>query len=396
MAKAQLRDRVKGAGVDLAYSFRHLIEALRIGDMRRVLSAYLGFTIAEMANFIAILIYSYEVGGPSALGLVAFLQLAPAAVFAPIGATLGDRFRREVMLAVAYASNVGGIGTKIGTGTNSIFAGFASEQLGVDIDFLRFFFFAFPFVVLFVPLLWVALWHVGARDAPRGEHGRAVLEQELRSLGPMSAKERTVAIVFGAAATLWICGDLILRIVAPHAQEVLGWKPQGKHVEAAVGMLALTSLLLLRALSLKGLLGLPYATLLLLGGSFAMADGISGSGLADWLEAELAFVATLSRFEQLLLACSATVFLSAIASNTATINLMLGVLPRSLPLLASCTIAASCDFALPAGTPPNAIVFGSGYIRLPTMMRIGFLLDCAAALVIAIYGYLYIPLILAP
>ena len=89
--------------MDLASSFRHLVEALRAGDMRRVLTAYLGFTIAEMANFIAILIYAYEVGGPSALGLVAFLQLAPAAVFAPIGATLGDRFRREVMLTVAYA-----------------------------------------------------------------------------------------------------------------------------------------------------------------------------------------------------------------------------------------------------------------------------------------------------
>ena len=83
-------------------SFRHLVAALRVGDMRRVLTAYLGFTIAEMANFIAILIYAYEVGGPSALGLVAFLQLAPAAVFAPIGATFGDRFRREVMLTVAY------------------------------------------------------------------------------------------------------------------------------------------------------------------------------------------------------------------------------------------------------------------------------------------------------
>ena len=71
--------------------------------MRRVLAAYLGFSVAEMANFIAILIYAYEVGGSTALGLVAFLQLAPAAVFAPVGATLGDRYRREVMLTVAYA-----------------------------------------------------------------------------------------------------------------------------------------------------------------------------------------------------------------------------------------------------------------------------------------------------
>jgi MFS family permease len=90
-------------GVEMASSARLLVEALRVRDLRRVLAAYLGFTVAEMANFIAILIYAYEVGGAPALGLVAFLQLAPAAVFAPIGATLGDRFRREVMLTVAYA-----------------------------------------------------------------------------------------------------------------------------------------------------------------------------------------------------------------------------------------------------------------------------------------------------
>jgi MFS family permease len=84
-------------------STRLLVGALRVGDMRRVLAAYLGFSVAEMANFIAILIYAYEVGGSPALGLVAFLQLAPAALFAPVGATLGDRYRREVMLTVAYA-----------------------------------------------------------------------------------------------------------------------------------------------------------------------------------------------------------------------------------------------------------------------------------------------------
>ena len=87
----------------MASSLRLLAQALRVGDLRRVLAAYLGFAVVEMANFVAILIYAYEVGGAASLGIVAFLQLAPAAVFAPIGATLGDRFRREIMLTVAYA-----------------------------------------------------------------------------------------------------------------------------------------------------------------------------------------------------------------------------------------------------------------------------------------------------
>ena len=103
MSRVRLWERLSGVGVDMASSMHLLVEALRVGDLRRVLAAYLGFTVAEMANFIAILIYAYEVGGSAALGLVAFLTLAPAAVFAPVGATLGDRFRREVMLTMAYA-----------------------------------------------------------------------------------------------------------------------------------------------------------------------------------------------------------------------------------------------------------------------------------------------------
>jgi len=103
VSRVRLWDRLRGVGGDVASSARLLAHALRVADLRRVLAAYLGFNVAEMANFIAILIYAYEVGGSPALGLVAFLTLAPAAVFAPIGATLGDRFRREVMLTVAYA-----------------------------------------------------------------------------------------------------------------------------------------------------------------------------------------------------------------------------------------------------------------------------------------------------
>jgi MFS family permease len=103
VSSVRLWERLKGVGVEMASSARLLIEALRVRDLRRVLAAYLGFNVAKMANFIAILIYAYEVGGSPALGLVAFVMLAPAAVFAPVGATLGDRFRREVMLTVAYA-----------------------------------------------------------------------------------------------------------------------------------------------------------------------------------------------------------------------------------------------------------------------------------------------------
>jgi solute carrier family 13 (sodium-dependent dicarboxylate transporter), member 2/3/5 len=89
-----------------------------------------------------------------------------------------------------------------------------------------------------------------------------------------------------------------------------------------------------------------------------------------------------------------TVALSAVASNTATVNVLLNVLPGSLPLLAVSTFASSCDFALPAGTPPNAIVFGSGYVRLPTMMKLGVAVDLIASALLTLYGLVWVRFVL--
>jgi sodium-dependent dicarboxylate transporter 2/3/5 len=298
-----------------------------------------------------------------------------------------------LMLAVAYACNVGGIGTKIGTGTNSIFAGFVADKLHYDITFLEYIALGFPFVILFLPLVWLALWRVGRHDAPSETHGKEVLERELSALGNWSSKEKLVAVVFVLAAILWICGDPLRSLTAKSVEQAIGFKPLGKHYEAAVAMTAAFALLLTRGVSIRAALGIPWGTLLLLGGSFAMASGIEGSGLSGWVAIQLEPVARLPLVGQLALASSATVLLSAIASNTATINLMLNVLPRSLVILGASSIAASCDFALPAGTPPNAIVFGSGYVRLPVMMKSGVLLDIAAVVVVTLYGLWYLPLL---
>ena len=144
----------------------------------------------------------------------------------------------------------------------------------------------------------------------------------------------------------------------------------------------------------------PWETLLLLGGGFAMAAGIQQSGLSGWMGAQLAGIATLPPLVQIVLAALATVALSAVASNTATIAVMLPVLKDAAApevmtsVLFAATIAASCDFALPAGTPPNAIVFGSGYVRIPVMARIGVQLDLVAALVAALWCWAVVPLVL--
>ncbi|WP_437645615.1 SLC13 family permease [Sorangium sp. So ce362] len=331
------------------------------------------------------------------IGLALLAQLESAA-----GGRRLSHFGTAIMLGVAYASNVGGIGTKIGTGVNSIFCGFLADKLHRDIGFLEYMTLALPFVVLFIPLLWLALWRVGKRDGLGAGHARDVLDLELAAMGPMGRGEKKVAVVFAAASALWILGDPLRAVLAPPLQAALqglgaalgsgsaaGFRVQGKHYEAGVALLAAFSLLALRALSFASVRRMPWGTLVLLGGSFAMAAGIEGGGLSAWMTAKLAVVAEAPLLAQLGLASGATVALSALASNTATVNVALNVLPRDLGVLFAATIAASCDFMLPTGTPPNAIVFGSGYVRLPVMIKTGFVLNVAAAVLITAYVYGY-------
>jgi sodium-dependent dicarboxylate transporter 2/3/5 len=318
------------------------------------------------------------------------------ALLAQLEAASGGRklwhFGSAIMLAVAYGSNVGGIGTKIGSGTNSIFVRLTSEHVKVEISFLKYVALGLPFVVLFIPVVWAALWRLARKDDLKGEvQGREVLDRELSRMGPMSAPERKVAVIFLAAAALWVGSDLLRPLLLPRLPAPWpGFKYESKHYEAGVAMAAGLAAVLAGVLPWAAFRRIPWSTLVLLGGSFAMAAGITGSGLSDWMAMRLKGLSDLPEFGQIALAAMATVGLSAVASNTGTVSVLLNVLPRSAAVFAASGISASCDFMLPAGTPPNAIVFGSGYIRLPVMMRTGFLLDVAAVVLIALYGYLYL------
>jgi solute carrier family 13 (sodium-dependent dicarboxylate transporter), member 2/3/5 len=335
---------------------------------------------------------------------------ATAAMMFPIGMALiaqletqqGRRLRwygMAAMLAVAYGSNVGGIGTKIGTAPNAQFAGFM-EGRGIEVSFLQFLAVGLPFVLLFLPVVWLALWRLGRREGLAGDLGSEVLRRELAGLGRMKHGEGVVLAVFTLTAAAWISAKPLTAALRAH------WPGIGSaHVEGTLALLAALALMLarsaglpvLRAVSLRRV---PWETLLLLGGGFAMAAGVQGSGLSAWLGEQLLAVRTLPAPAQLLAATLATVTLSAVASNTATTAIMLVVLAEAVaaPLvptvLFAATIAASCDFALPAGTPPNAIVFGSGYVTIPQMARHGAVLDLLAALLAAGWCGLVVPWVL--
>lgn len=365
----------------------------RIGsDPRRLLAG----TLAATA-FISLWI--------SNTATAAMLMPIGIAIIAQIETQLGGRrlasYGMAIMLAIAYGANVGGIGTKIGTAPNAQFSGFM-EREGVSISFLQFLIVGLPFVLLFLPVVWWALWRIGRRDGLTGEIGAEVIASELTRLGRVKRPERIVLAVFLATAGLWICSKWITAWLKP---QITFYDIGSPHVEGGIALLAALVLLLWRTqgrqvLGFRALAKVPWETLLLLGGGFAMAAAIQGSGLSAWLGSQLLAVRGLSPFTQVLLASLAVVGLSAVATNTATIAVMLVVLrdavsPEILPVvLFAATIACSCDFALPAGTPPNAIVFGSGYVTIPRMARTGVLLDVAAAVLAALWCWLIVPLVL--
>jgi sodium-dependent dicarboxylate transporter 2/3/5 len=211
-------------------------------------------------------------------------------------------------------------------------------------------------------------------------------------------QERIVLGVFLVTAALWIAGKWLTAVLKPR---VTAFELTSAHVEGGIAMLAALVLLLWRSrgravLGFPALRRVPWETLLLLGGGFAMAAAIQKSGLSAWMGQQMMAVRGLDPFFQVLLAAVAVVSLSAVASNTATIAVALVVLKDAVApgvlttTLFTATIAASCDFALPAGTPPNAIVFGSGYVTIPRMARTGFVLDLAAAVFAALWCWLIV------
>jgi sodium-dependent dicarboxylate transporter 2/3/5 len=337
---------------------------------------------------------------------------ATATMMVPIGIAVIAQLERyagkrlqfygmAIMLAIAYAANVGGIGTKIGTAPNSQFAGFMSG-IGIEISFLAFMVVGMPFVIIFIPVVWYFLWCIGRRDVMETLAGAEAIHQEKHLLGKIKKEEWIVLAIFLVTATLWILGKVLTDFFK---QFDPGFKITSAHIEGSIAVLAAIVLLLWRSrgkqiLTGKSLKTVPWETLLLLGGSFALAAGIQKSGLSGWMGAQLVGIRDLAPFTQVLMASLATVGISAVASNTATIGIMLNVLHHAVTpaymttTLFSATISASCDFALPAGTPPNAIVFGSGYVTIPQMAKTGVLLDVLAAILSSVLCWFLVRLVL--
>ncbi len=333
---------------------------------------------------------------------------APAAVRRTFGSVL--------LLGVAYAASIGGVGTLIGTPTNVAFVGFASQRFPElqPISFLDWFLIGFPLVIVFLPITWWYLCRFGAEfpvSRIRFAAGASVIDDELAALGPLKPQEKRVLAVASSTAFLWIFREDVVM----GSFRLAGWSnllpfPDFLH-DATVAMFFAIVLCIWPVGGRGGdapaerrvLIdwhtiqhGVPWGVVLLFGGGFALAQGLEVSGLAAWIGGGISTLKGMPVWVLFPIACVAAVLMTEMTSNVATVLMMMPILAEAAVqlnvhpylLMIPATIIASFAFMLPVATPPNAIVFSSGWITIPGMFRAGIALDLIALVIIPVMVYL--------
>lgn len=321
----------------------------------------------------------------------AVIMLPLALSLLPRSTALAERMAPAMLLGIAYAANIGGLGTLIGTPPNAFLAGFLSESYGIEIGFLHWMVVGVPLVAVALPLTW---WLLVDRLHPLpAETGGPGAEAPSR-LGPMGRDELVVGAVTALVCLAWITRPLLERWV-------LGLSDAGIAVGGALLLLGLPLgwRPLRFALSWKEAENLPWGVLLLFGGGLSLAAAIQETGLAGWIGGRLEGLGTLPLPLLVGAIVVLMVFLTELTSNTATAAAFLPVVAAlavaigssPLTLAVPAALAASCAFMLPVATPPNAVVYGSGRIELPQMMRAGLGLNLLMTLLITAATLLLVP-----
>ena len=306
-----------------------------------------------------------------------------------------------LVLSIAWAASMGGLGTLLGSPPNAIVAGYASDELGRTIGFLEWMMLGVPLAFIFIIIAWFLMTRVLYRfDLPEVPGGRQMIDDQIATLGPLGQGERMVLMVFLGAAFLWVVPGLLATIPAIGA--AAPWLDSLDDTAIAIGA-GLVMFLLPGKGRDKMVLewkdaeaGLPWGVLLLFGGGLSLASAVASSGLDGWFGQQVTGLGSLPTI--LLVASVVTIilFLTEITSNTATAatfipilgGVALGIGADAMTLLIPAALAATCAFMLPVGTPPNAIVFGTGTVTIAQMAKGGFVLNVIGILLITCLTYL--------
>ena len=368
----------------IALNIIHLIGA----DIRKIIlgfmvaTAFLSMWISNTATSVMML--------PIGLAIIKQLKDNPA--------TVEDEnllFGKSLMLAIAYSASIGGMATLIGTPPNLVLAGVVLDTYGYEITFMQWFIFGLPISIVLIYICWKYLTRYAfSFKQVEFPGGKAEIQRLKNSLGKISYEEKLVSIVFATTAFCWITRSFLLQKLLPNLDDTI----------IAIVFAVLLFLIPSRKkgeqlLNWEEAVKMPWGIILLFGGGMALAKGFDVSGLAVWIGGQMASLAGLPIFLLILVLIAAVNFLTEITSNLATTAMLLPVLaPMALSidvhpfvLMVGAAVAASCAFMLPVATPPNAVVFGSGYLRIPDMVKKGFFMNVISILVLSLFVYFVLP-----
>ena len=316
------------------------------------------------------------------------------------GDTQGSAFDVALLLGIAYAASIGGLGTLIGTPPNALLAGFMAETYGVRIGFAEWMLLGVPIVIIGLPFAWLLLtrWlHPIGSEPIAG--GAAMLRDERRSIGNVSRAEWVVGTITALTAAAWVTRPILEQ-----------WVPSITDTGIAITGALLMFIVPLAwspprvALTWVQAERLPWSVLILFGGGLSLAAAIQQTGLAGWIGTELGALAGWPLLAVVLAVTTVVIFLTELTSNTATAaaflpvvaSLAVGIGADPLMLAVPTALAASCAFMLPVATPPNAIVYGTGAVSVPQMARAGFWLNVFFALLLPLVVYLFAGRVFSP
>ena len=306
-------------------------------------------------------------------------------------------FGKALMLGIAYSASIGGVATVIGTPPNLVLAGVISEIYGYEITFSKWFLFGFPISIILLFFCWIYLTRVAYKfESNSFPGGKTEIQTIKKELGPISYEEKLVAIVFALAGLCWISRSFFLQKILPSLDDTIIAISFGLLLFILPSKQKSTALL-----SWRDTINLPWGIIILFGGGMALARAFETSGLALWLGELMTSFSVLPLFLLILLLIAAVNFLTEITSNLATTAMLLPVLaPLALEinihpfgLMVGAAVAASCAFMLPVATPPNAVVFGSGYLKIQDMVTRGVIMNIFSIILITLMVYIILPIV---
>ncbi len=306
----------------------------------------------------------------------------------------GNALGKALMLGIAYSASIGGIATLIGTPPNLVLAGILEEIYNVKLSFFEWMMFGLPTSAILTVICWRYLTKYAFRfDEIEFPGGKGEIREMIRALGKISFEEKAVLVVFICTAFAWIFRSLLQKVIPGLDDTIIA-------MTSAVVLFMIPDKTRSRKLiKWKEAVKLPWGIILLFGGGMALAKGFTTTGLAEWIANQMTRMDGLTLIVLILVLVTIVNFLTEITSNLATTAMLLPVLaPMALSfnlhpfmIMVPVTLAASCAFMLPVATPPNAVVFGSGYLRIPDMISSGFWMNLISIMLITIATYFALP-----